>query len=137
MSTEPIIIGVMRGSSIPHVMFEILRDMDNIKVVVLDKPDALDKSMSFVDWDNINESIAIQERIHIIRDKFIDGIGKIGELANRQRKLLNDNNDFLMTVIEAREMYSKFPEPVLVKPNNKPWYQDRKLNRSKKSRRKL
>ncbi len=134
MSTEPIIIGVMRGSSIPREMFEILRDMDNIKVVVLDKPDALDKSMSFVDWDNINESIAIQERIHIIRDKFINDVSKIGILAKRQRELLNDNYGFI-SLFEAREMYDEFPKPILVKPNNKPWYQDRKLNRSKKSRR--
>lgn len=43
-----------------------------------------------------------------------------------------------MLKLECNERrYMLCPEPVIEQPNNKPWYQDRKQNRSKKSRRKV
>jgi len=42
-----------------------------------------------------------------------------------------------LTLLANDRRYMLAPEPVFEKPNNKPWYQDRKQHRNKKSRRKL
>ena len=141
----PITIGVMRDSPVSFELLKILDNIDNIKVVILDDPNIPYKFSEIVDWDAVNESLAINERIHLVRDKFINNMSEIGILADRQRNLLDSNNKFKKLLIVNKYIdyafdgrrFAIFDEPVIEKQNNKPWYQDRKHYKNKKSRRKL
>ena len=79
--------------------------------------------------------------INNVKGVIIDNPNDLGELRERQRKLLVDNDEFIKFIAHDHyyidRRFAEFePEP-LIKSNNKPWYQDHKQNRSKKSRRKL
>ena len=90
----------------------------------------------------LSNIIEMFDSIDNVKLVVIDDPHDFGTLPERQRDLLLVNNEFLgllesIQLDGRRYMTERDLGVILVEPNNKPWYQDRKLNRSKKSRRKL
>ena len=85
---------------------------------------------------NYNFNEFEKEILHIVSDKY-DIPVKLLERQPPNLLMVNDEfGDLCRSVQDDARRYMVAPEPVLVKSNNKPWYQDRKHFKSKKSRRK-